>query len=49
MEGAHNDKKSKITTITAKVYITSLNAHYLLRELSTEFGSWVSMSEVWSM
>ena len=33
MEGAHNDKKTKITTITARVYITSLNLNSSEREI----------------
>ena len=37
----------KRISTTVKLEITSLNSHYLLRELSTEFGSWVSMSEVY--
>ena len=46
---AENDKKCKLTSITAKAYISSLNSHFPLRELSTEFGSLISSGKVWSM
>ena len=37
MEGAHNDKKNKTTTITAKLCITSLNSHFAEFQSGTRY------------
>jgi hypothetical protein len=46
-ERTNRFRKCNLTSITAKVCITSLNSHYRLQELSTEFGSLVSKGKVW--
>ena len=53
MSGLHPPKKPHgsgqlaCTCQMAQLSITSLNSHFPLRELSTEFGSLVSRGKVW--